>query len=100
MKNILEELYNGRIYPAELITSKQLGYSPLNERLSVSMKGWKQKLSEEDYKQLGTLLDLKDEMSSLEVFEAINHGFKLGALIMFEVMGNIGELTRKEEAGT
>ncbi|WP_165585950.1 DUF6809 family protein [Ruminiclostridium cellobioparum] len=34
MKSILEELYDGNIYPDELIISKDHEYRPLNKRIS------------------------------------------------------------------
>lgn len=49
MKSILEELYDGNIYPDELIISKDPVYRPLNKRISDMLIMWKKKLSEDDY---------------------------------------------------
>ena len=50
MKIILEELYNGNIYPDELIISRGPDYYPLNKKISGIMKMWKNKLSEDDFR--------------------------------------------------
>lgn len=91
MKTILEELYEGNIYPDELIIPKDLGYNPLNQKISDMLEMLKKKLQEDDYKQLEMFMDLRGESSSMEASASFVYGFKLGALIMIDV------LTRKEE---
>ncbi len=86
MKSILKELYEGNICADELIVSKHPEYRPLNRRISEILTMWKNKLSEEDYNQLEKLLDLRSEASSMEASEAFMNGFKLGALIVMEVL--------------
>lgn len=97
MKNILEELYNGKIYPAELIISKDTQYRTLNQKFSDKMESWKNKLTEDDYMQLEALLDLRNETSEMESMASYMYGFKLGALIMVEVLTGMGELARNDE---
>lgn len=94
MKTILKELYEGNIYPDELIVSKDPEYRPLNKRISDVLAMWKKKLSEDDYNQLKTLLDLRSESSSMEASESFMYGFRLGALIMIEVLTGKEELIR------
>jgi len=94
MKTILEELYDGNIYPDELIVSKDPEYRPLNKRISDMLAMWKKKLSEDDYNQLENLLDLRSQSSSMEASESFMYGFRLGALIMIEVFTGKEELVR------
>lgn len=94
MKTILEELYEGNIYPDELIVSKDPEYRPLNKKISDTMEMWKKKLSEDDYNQLEALLDLRSELSSIEASESFMYGFRLSALIMIEVFTGKEELVR------
>jgi predicted metallo-beta-lactamase superfamily hydrolase len=91
MKTILEELYDGNIYPDELIVSKDPEYRPLNQEISNTMKIWRSKLSEDDYEQLEALMDLRCKSTSMEASATFMYGFKLGAIIMIEV------LTEKEK---
>lgn len=94
MKSILEELYDGNISPDELIISKDPEYRPLNKRISDMLAMWKKKLSEDDYNQLENLLDLRAKASSMETSESFMYGFKLGALIMMEVMAGKEDVVR------
>ena len=66
MKSILEDLYDGNIYPAELIISKNPEYQPLSQKVSDVMDIWRKKLSEDDYNQLESLLDLRSELGWME----------------------------------
>lgn len=94
MKTILEELYDGNIYPDELIIPKDPGYNPINQKISDMLEMWKKKLSEDDYKQFEMFMDLRCEASSMEVSASFIYGFKLGALIMIEVFAGKEELVR------
>lgn len=87
MKTILEELYDGNIYPAERIALKDNPkYDSIGERMSEMLKIWEKKLSEDDFNQLEALLDVVYESCSLEFTESFVYGFGLGVLIMIEVM--------------
>ena len=97
MKTILEELYDGNIYPDELIISKNPEYKLLNKRISEMLSMWKKKLSEDDYNQLEKLLDVCSQSSSLEISESFLYGFRLGSLIMVEVFTGKDELVRKRD---
>ncbi|SDE17004.1 DUF6809 family protein [Sporomusa acidovorans] len=97
MKSILEELYNGNIYPAELIFPKAPEYRPLNKRISDTLEMWQKKLPEDDYNQLDNLLDLHSQSSSMEASESFLYGFRLGALIMIEVLTEKEKLVRGED---
>ena len=94
MKPILEELYDGRIFPAELILPKDPQYRPLSQKISDAMKIWREKLSETDYQQLEALLNLHSHFDDMEATAAFAHGFKLGALIMMEVLAGREEVVR------
>ena len=94
MKSILEELYDGNIYPDELIISKDPEYHPINQKISDTLEMWKKKLSEDDYKQLEAFMDLRCESSSMEASASFMYGFKLGAVIMIEVLAHKEELIR------
>jgi hypothetical protein len=94
MKPILEELHARKINPDELIIPQDPQYRPLNQKIAASMKIWQTKLSEADYQQLEALLDLRYQSSIMEASAAFAHGFKLGALIMIEVLTGREEVVR------
>lgn len=97
MKSILEELYEGNICPDEWMISKHPEYHPLIKRISGMLEMWRNKLSEENYSQLEKLLDLRSEASSMETSEAFMNGFKLGALIIAEVLNGKEELVKEDD---
>lgn len=94
MKTILEELYDGNIYPNELIVSRNPEYRPLSKKISEVMETWKKKLSEDDFQQLEALLNLRCKSSSMDAAASFMYGFKLGAVIMIEVLTGKEELIR------
>lgn len=94
MKTILEELYDGRIFPAERILSKDPEYHRVNREISDLREFLSKKLSEEDLKFLETFQDLNDQSAVLEAAASFEYGFKLGAWIMLEVLDGKGELVR------
>ena len=97
MKTILEELYNGHIFPAELIVPQDPEYRPLNQKISDIKKTWEKKLSAEDYQSLEILLKLCYESMDMEVSASFGYGFKLGALMMLEVVSGKEELVQRED---
>lgn len=97
MKTILEELYEGNIYPDEFIIPKNPEYRPLNQKISDTIKTLKERLSEDDYKQLEELLDMRCETSTQDAAASFLYGFKLGAVILIEVLTGKEELVRGED---
>ncbi|GIP59246.1 hypothetical protein QNH46_13890 [Paenibacillus woosongensis] len=85
MKSFLEDLYYGKLYPGEQIVSNDPKYRALNREISEMMQMWRQKLSEEDFRQLEAMLDLQGESNSIHNMETFVQGFKLGASMMIEV---------------
>jgi hypothetical protein len=59
MKSILEELFDGSIYPDELIISRAPEYWPLNKKISGMMDMWRNKLSKDDFTELEAIMDLR-----------------------------------------
>lgn len=96
MKSILQELYDGSIYPDELIISKDPEYWPLNKKISGMMDMWRNKLSKDEFTELEALMDLRSQVDSLHAEASFLYGFKLATWIMIEVMTGKGELVRNE----
>ncbi|WP_110932599.1 DUF6809 family protein [Paenibacillus bouchesdurhonensis] len=86
MKSFLEELYYGKLYPSEQIVPDDPKYRALSRQISEMMQMWRQRLSEEDFRQLEAMLDLQGESNSIHNMETFVQGFKLGASMMIEVL--------------
>jgi hypothetical protein len=97
MKTILEELYDGQIFPDELIVPKNPAYRQLNKEISALKETWQKKLSETDYQSLESLLQLYCQSDALEAAASFVFGFKLGALVMLEVSAGKAELIGKAD---
>jgi hypothetical protein len=94
MKNILEKLYDGHIFPDELIVPEDPEYHSLNKKIAAVMETWHEKLSETDYQLLELLLQLHCESNAMEASASFVYGFKLGAAIMLEVLAGKEDLAR------
>jgi hypothetical protein len=92
MKTILEELYDGHIFPRELIVPKDPEYRPLNKQIAAVMETWQKKLSPADYQSLESFLQLYCQSNAMETSASFVYGFKLGAMIMLEVTAGKGGL--------
>ena len=90
MKPFLEELYYGHIRPFERIVPQDPEYRPLNRKISDIKETLQTKLSAEDYQALKELLELYCNSGVLESAASFGYGFKLGALVMLEVLGGRG----------
>ncbi|HBE77813.1 MAG TPA: hypothetical protein DDW65_08505 [Firmicutes bacterium] len=93
MKPILEELYLGRLYPLEQIVPQDPEFHSVNQKKSDLVKILETKLSAEDDQALEELLDLDCQASVMEAYTSFEYGFKLGALMMLEILGGKKELT-------
>ena len=92
MKSILEELYLGHLYPLEQIVPQDPEFHSANEKKSGLIKILETRLSAEDFQTVEELLDVDCNISVMEAYASFGYGFKLGALVILEVLGNNGEL--------
>lgn len=97
MKSILEELYNANLCPVERIVSKDTAYRVTNHKITEAMAIWRERLSEEEYKKLEDLLNLRVQAGEMDLTASFVYGFKLGAILMIEVLAGRGELTKEGE---
>lgn len=97
MKSILQELFDGSIYPDELIISRDPEYWTLNQKISRAIDIWRNKLPKDDFIELEAMMDLCAQVDSLHAEASFMYGFKLATWIMIEVMTGRRGLVRKEE---
>ena len=86
MKSILQELYNGDLCPVAQILSKNIAYREIGRKIADEMDAWKKRLTEEEFKQLQNLIDLRVQTIEMDLAASFEHGFKLGASLIMEVM--------------
>ena len=85
MKSILQGLYDGEIFPDELIVPKGKPYRSVNNTIETEKEYIKSKLSEGAHKRFEELDVLYRQSSSIEAEASFIYGFRLGTMLMVEV---------------
>lgn len=88
MTTIMEAFYRGQIVPDESIVPSQPEYRAINRQVSTQAQQWRERLGEDTFLELEEFLYLRDRADRMHVEAAFHHGFKLGANLLIEVMGN------------
>ncbi|MNO25160.1 hypothetical protein D3C76_149920 [compost metagenome] len=91
MGSILESLFYGNIRPDEGIHPKHSEYRDLNQKISSFIEAYHKKLSPEEYDDLEKLIDLLGQSTSMYSAAAYTEGFRLGALMMIDLLGEEGK---------
>lgn len=86
MKSILQAIYNGTINPSEFILSEDPEYRSANQKIGEIKTYLKDRLSEEDCMKFTELDDLFNQVISMDSESSFCYGFKLGTLLMIEVL--------------
>lgn len=88
MPSLIESLYNGSLFPNEDILPKDAQYRLLGRQITESLTTWKNKLSQEEFEELESLLELYSKTQALEMSASFACGFKMGAALVIEVLHN------------
>lgn len=80
-------MFYGNIRPDEGIHPKNSEYYVLNGKISSLIDVYHKKFSSEEYDELEKLIDLLGQSTSMYSAAAYTEGFRLGALIMMEILG-------------
>ncbi len=96
-KTLLQQLYDGEIYPAEQINPKQPEYKELLRKLGVEKEYLREKLPESDRERLDEIGNMYLEIASLCGYEDFVYGFRLGAGLMVEALTNRNGFPRDDE---
>jgi len=97
-KNILQQLYDGEIYPAENIGHGNPELQKMNDRLSEAKEKLIKSLSENDRTSFQVVDDFTGESAALYGYECFAHGFKLAVSLLIESMNGAKHLTRNDNS--
>ena len=86
MAELLEQLYNGEIYPAEQIVPENPEYRATNHRIEQEKQHLSGVLQQEDIQHLERLEALSLNAESMTCYAGFAYGFQLGAQLMQEVL--------------
>ncbi|MEK5238221.1 DUF6809 family protein [Paenibacillus sp. FSL L8-0470] len=87
MSSVLESLFYGNIRPDECIHPTSPEYRDLNRKITASIEAYQKKLTMEEFDALEELIDLLGQTTSIYAAAAYTQGFRLGVLMMLEVLG-------------
>ncbi|PNQ84114.1 DUF6809 family protein [Paenibacillus polymyxa] len=99
MKSILEALYHGQLHPDETIVPSHPEYRQLGRQIVAMTEQWRNRLGEEEFRELEEFFDLCDMSGGMHVEAAFIHGFRLGANMMIEVMSKREEFVPNATSG-
>ena len=85
MKNILHELYFGRVSRWERRVNRTAEELAVENKIQTEKKHFSQIVSAEDYKRLNELEKLYGQFRDFEDMRTFNYAFRLGVLIMCAV---------------
>ncbi len=87
-KTLLQQLYNGEIYPAEQIVPRSAEYRELCRKLDEEKKDLREQLSVSDQERFEVIETLSQEIASLYSYADFSCGFRLGMGLMIDVLTN------------
>lgn len=85
-KSILERLYDGELFPPDSLLSDDPAYRAACGRADRESTYLMSRLNDEDKRHLDELIDITGEMDSLTADANFTFGFRVGALLMLELL--------------
>lgn len=92
-KSLLQQFYDGEIYPAEQIIPKSPKYRELSHKLGDEKQYLQEQLSASDGERFKEMENLFQEITSLYGYENFFYGFRLGVGLMIETLFNGNEFS-------
>lgn len=83
-KSLLQQLYDGEIYPAEQIVLKSPKHRELSRKLGEEKEYIRERLSVSDRERFEEMDSLYQEITSLYNYENFLYGFRLGVGLIIE----------------
>lgn len=85
-KTLLQQLYDGEVYPAEKIIPKDSKYRELCRKLGEEKNHLREQLSEDERERFEVIETLSQEMAYLYSYENFSCGFRLGIGLIMEFL--------------
>lgn len=93
MKSILQQLYDGELYPAENIRCQTPEYAQIRSDIAAEREHFLSMLPEAERKRFNKFDDLQHDSTSIYGYESFLYGFRLGVRLMAETLYGRVELT-------
>ena len=86
MRDMLNELYNGRIYPSEQYVPHSYQYAAMTQTYYDCRTALEKKLTPELSQELDLVFQKYQDLISEELYEMFQRGYRLGSRLMLEIM--------------
>lgn len=87
--SILEQLYDGKVYPCEeIVPQNQIEYRAVSGQVGDDYEYFLKTLSPEQVKRFEEMDRGKTKLSNMQAYANFEYGFKLAAMLMSEVFCN------------
>lgn len=91
--SILEQLYDGKIYPCEeIIPQNHAEYRDISGKVGDAFEHLMKTLPPEQVKRFEEMDRERTKLSNMQAYANFEYGFKLGARLMSEVFSNNQEI--------
>ena len=91
--SVLADFFNGNVSPYHNINVSDPDFKPITDQIVDERENWlKKRLSEAEYERFEKLEDLYYELIDLWQKKCFNYSFKLGSLLMIEILTGNEEL--------
>ena len=91
--SILEQLYDGKVYPCEeILPQNHAEYRAVSGQVGNDYEYLLKELSSDQLKRFEEMDKGRTKLSSMQAYANFEYGFKLGARLMSEVFSNHEEL--------
>ena len=85
-KNILQQLFDGELYPSESLCVNTPEYKRISKVLAKEKEQFEATLSESNCQHFEKLEGLYLELASLFSYEGFASGYRLGIMLLFEAL--------------
>ncbi len=89
---IIEAMYNGRFYPAEMVAPKDPKHKELYHQVSQITKELSEKLSKEDMDSVKALRELLFQAQDIELESQFAFGFAAGMMLQWEATEHLRKI--------
>ncbi len=87
-KTLLQQLYDGEVYPSEQIVPRDSKYWELCRKLGEEKNHLREQLSVDERERFEAIETLSQEIASLYSYENFSCGFRLGTGLIIESISN------------
>ena len=88
MNYILENLFNGKIFPYDNLVPKDPDFPKLAKNVNDTENYLRSLLSDKDKATFEELIIMRDDLSAMENLEAFSRGFRLAFMLVVDVYHN------------